>query len=180
MNSEEIYKCLKSNPDIRDHFLGVFSSNELPPKKTLDRETGKYLIVNYDHSSKPGSHWVAMRINPLGRVNIYFDSYGWPPFLPTFETYMDHHFRFNATQLQHKFSTTCGQWCCYFIWNQIRGINTERMIKKLETFTQLEKDHIVNHFVETVFQTDQKVIDKVFLLKQISGRLQDNRGLSDV
>jgi len=177
MNSEEIYRCLKNNPFTRDKFLDVVASDQLP--HIYDKNKEHYIVVNYDPSYKEGSHWVVIKKSLVGSKDIFFDSYGWKPKLSHFESYMNFNYEYNKVQLQNDFATTCGQWCCFFILNQVMGINLTQMIKKINKFTDIEKDHIINYFVENIFNTDQEVIDKTFLFQQTSTNLKKNQYLRE-
>lgn len=115
-------------------YLGTFSSNQLPSLNTDQLVKGCCLIANYDNSSKSGSHWIGIRINPVNSANIrlaeYFDSYGEKPdydngiledtakFGPWMNSYSNK-IEWNPYDLQAEYGVTCG---LYSIWFCLKGL----------------------------------------------------------
>lgn len=70
----DIEKVMQAYPE----FKGVIARDEintLLPK--VEHNKPFAFIINLDPSSKPGSHWVAVYIDPIGSKSIeYFDSFG--------------------------------------------------------------------------------------------------------
>jgi hypothetical protein len=55
-----------------NHLRGVFMRDELPPFP-LSLEYG---ILNYDDSSRSGSHWSAYLLNTPRKLCVFYNSYG--------------------------------------------------------------------------------------------------------
>ena len=168
MDSEEIQNKAESNNATKDKFIGVFPADKLPKKKTKPEG---YYIVNLDNSNQGGSHWVCIECRNTG-LNSYFDSYGLPPPYPSFRKFMKNKYRYNSRQLQHPLSTTCGQWCLYYVLRRCQGWKMEKIISPFKR-NFLANDHTINHLIKVNFNTNEKVIDRQFLHKQISQLMQD-------
>jgi len=113
MNTRQIDSILRSDPYAESVFRGVFARDKSPQKVGWPAA----LVWNLDTSKSPGSHWVALYINPHGR-GYYFDSYGLPPLYKKFENLLNRNclwWNFNRATLQAPFSTVCGQYCVYFL-----------------------------------------------------------------
>ena len=64
------------------HFVGVFMSDELEQVPLRPNAPLQSMIFNYDPSTKPGSHWVGVRVvrgSDGKRTAEWFDSYGTRP-----------------------------------------------------------------------------------------------------
>nr|DAC81300.1 TPA_asm: adenain [Ladona dragonfly adintovirus] len=116
MNSIQIRNLLVDDHRIKDHFRGVFASDQLPNSPKF----GIY-IINLDPSNLPGSHWVAAHILNKDKVE-YFDSYGLPPlklsiirFLNSFTVIR------NSFRLQNYKSDLCGEYCCLYTLYKCTG-----------------------------------------------------------
>ena len=169
MNDFTIDKILQSKKEMRDHFIGVFSADTLPSYA----QTG-YYIVNLDTSNKPGSHWVALKISKSKCKNEYFDSYGLPPPTLHFKKFMRYNYTFNSKRLQHSLSTTCGQWCIYYVWRKCQGWSLRNILKPFYSKESnfLINDHVLNLVVNNEFKINRKVIDKKFVKTQIARYLK--------
>ena len=106
-----IEKSLLKDPRTRLLFCGVYSSDTLPP----NAEEGLY-IVNKAKSHEPCTHWISLHITPKKRKNVYFNSYGQKPTLKEIENFLGHEYVYNKKTVQHMLSTSCSQWCMYFVW----------------------------------------------------------------
>ena len=71
MDTAQITYILKDVP----RFLGVYLSDLLP---TTIHKTGT-VIINADHHTREGSHWLAIHLEHLLSYASYFDSYVRPP-----------------------------------------------------------------------------------------------------
>ncbi len=73
MNGFQIEKSLRSEPLVRDQFVGVFAADQIAEKEY----PGAY-IVNTDTSKGSGEHWVAFYCTENGQLEA-FDSFGKNP-----------------------------------------------------------------------------------------------------
>ena len=169
MNTEELTLKLEGHRETRNSFIGVFAADQLPERK----KKGLY-IVNLDKIENDGSHWVAMNIGSGKKKSFYFDSYGMPPPFEHFRRFLRRGFRWNKKQLQHPLSTTCGQWCLYFCLRQSQGWKLKSTFGPFSNTQFLANDHVVNEIVRENFQTEEKVIDRRFMKKQISKLMEGN------
>ena len=126
---------------------------------------------------QPGSHWICMQIGKSS--NSYFDSYGKK--VPKFAEAHFHSFlgnkkkiERNSKQLQSEFSTTCGQWCMYFVWRKCTGWNMKNITSPFKSEMPLTNDYVMNNLVKKTFGTDKDVIDRSFLKEQICKQMNEN------
>ena len=169
MNSDQLEKALKEEKETCEHFKGVYARDALPKNP----DNGFY-IINFDKTGEPGSHWVGVEIGK--NYNTYFDSYGQapPPFHHLLKFLSGKKLRRNRKQVQHQYSTTCGQWCMYFIWRRCNGWNMKNITAPFRKKALLINDHVMNHLIRKKFQLDKKVIDRPFLEKQICREMVQN------
>lgn len=131
MNTDEINHVLNSNKKTKKFFKGVFPSDCLPTKK-LKRPA--FVVANTDDRYSPGSHWICMYF-PKGEntPGYYFDSIGIQPlndhFLKFLKTNCKKFFS-NNQQLQGNFSSTCGHWCCVYVYYRCMGKSLKHFLKK--------------------------------------------------
>ena len=163
MDDFTINKILLSNKVTKDSFIGVFSSDTLPSYA----QTG-YYVVNLDTSQQPGSHWIAIKISKSKCKNEYFDSYGLGPPTVRFKRFMKYNYIYNSKRLQHSLSTTCAQWCIYYIWRRCQGWSLRDILKPFYSKDFLINDHVLNLVVNNNFKINRKVIDKEFVKTQIA------------
>jgi len=169
MDSITLDKLLRKDLKTESNFRGVFSRNTLPK----NRSAGFY-IVNEEPSSRKGSHWIAFQITPGKKnKNIYFDSYGRKPMFKEIRSYLGKNFQYNRKRLQHMMSTSCGQWCLYFIWRRSEGWNLRNITDPFDSRKPLINDYVMNFLVEKRFKTNQDVINRKFLVGQISRQMKD-------
>ena len=117
----------KTHTPLQGRFLGVFSSDTIPPPQDIAKAAPCCLIVNYDPHKMPGSHWMACLIS---HEVAWFDSYGLQADDP--DLILGHKTRFrgwlgavchhlglggwtyNTADLQGWTAKTCGQWNLWF------------------------------------------------------------------
>ena len=140
MDDFTINKILLSNKVTKDSFIGVFSSDILPSYA----QTG-YYVVNLDMSQQPSSHWIAIKISKSKCKKECFDSYGLGPPTVHFKRFM----KYNYKRLQHSLSTTCAQWCIYYIWRKCQGWSLRNILKP---FYSVMTDNIMSdsHLEENI------------------------------
>ena len=169
MNSGQLHSALSNAKETGHRFRGVYARDGLP----RNLRKGFY-IVNFDKKGEPGSHWICIE---NGDEIVYFDSYGRTP--PRF-TGLARYWRGkknvvrNTKKLQHDYSTTCGQWCMYFVWRRCCGWTLKNIVSPFRKGTPLVNDYVMNHLIKTKFGTDKKVIDRPFLKQQICKAMEQN------
>ena len=130
-------------------------------------------IANTDPQSKPGSHWIAMFFDHEGNGD-YLDSYGRQP-LPKFKSFLNKHcleWQYNGKQLQAPLTSTCGQYCIYFLYQRSRGVPLQRILDLFGN-DKLENDENVTNFVNETFGTDTDIIDIEFVANQVCKALTE-------
>ena len=142
--------------------MGVYPGDMLPTKA----KPGFY-IANTDPHYKAGEHWVAFYIpsdktkNPME----YWDSYG---FLPPeiFSPFLEVPYLRNTKFIQHPLSSTCGQYCIYYILKRYHEHSLEKIVEEFSVDT-LQNDIIVNNTVEDNFNVDLNIFELKYLHQQI-------------
>ena len=125
-------------------------------------------IVNTDRHNKPGRHWVSFFF-PASGCPEYFDSFGMVPMLPEFYKFMgERHFLYNNIPLQEPLSTTCGQYCLFYLLARIHGYTFEHFISLFDINLPQLNDEFVNDFITSTFDVELKIYDYDFIDKQIS------------
>jgi hypothetical protein len=151
MNTSQLIQVMEQDRKSWKKFCGVFSSDLLPS------EISRYpcgLIVNTDPQTEKGTHWLAMYF-PSKETGEFFDSYGQRPefYHKSFEQYLNNDadsWTYNHRCLQSITSSTCGQFCLYFIMNRNRGKSLPRIVNSFSRNTMLN-DHRVSYFVQRFF-----------------------------
>ena len=146
MNTNEIIICINKNKEARKKFLGVFPIDLLPLEK-MKRPCS--IICNTDTSDKGGTHWIAIFIPKIGKIE-YFDSFGLKPLNQEIYKFFDFNgvnYVYNNKQIQSNESNTCGKFCVLFILFRSRNLNYRDF---LNLFTN---DKIYNEkFVENLYK----------------------------
>lgn len=170
MNTSEIRNLATAHPKTKKKFKGIYPIDLLPPNKKV----GIY-IVNLEPSTKSGSHWVALEI---GKKNIYFDSYGMGPRDKRLKKFLGKKYEKNLKRLQHPLSTTCGQWCLYFLLRRAQKWSPKEITRPFNKNLKkpsLVNDHVLNFLIEKNFKTErkkeQKVIDRNFLKDKLKEQM---------
>jgi hypothetical protein len=91
-------------------FGGVVMKDEV---KKMQIKKKMFFIVNYDKSSKGGSHWVGCVKN--GDILYHFGSYGIPPLREITGHFSTSHIHYNDRAVQLNDSAICGHLCLAFI-----------------------------------------------------------------
>ena len=140
MDTKEIDRFVREDELCRGLFQGVFSADTLP-------KTPRLLVCNTDPSNMPGTHWIAIFVDSIGRGE-YFDSFGRKP-SEVFEDYMNENcidWNYNAKQLQSVASSYCGFYCCFYCMFRGRGYDLTRIVNMFTSDTGFN-DSIVRGFV---------------------------------
>jgi hypothetical protein len=109
-------------------FLGVYPSDLLPPHAITRPGT---VTINAGPQTRSGSHWFAIRLEPISSNAFYFESYGLPPLVPAFQSFLRRTssvWEYNKTQLQGLTSTVCGHYCCLFALCSDEGVSQRQFV----------------------------------------------------
>lgn len=147
MNTLQLIQVMEQDFKSRGKFCGVYASDTLP---SVIEHYPCGLIVNTDPQTEKGSHWVAVYF-PTKERGEFFYSYGYPPdfYQQNFKTFLDSHSRtwvYNHRCLQNFDSSTCGQFCLYFIINRNRNKSLAVIVKSFSKILS-SNDHRVSEFV---------------------------------
>ncbi len=113
-------------------YLGVFASDQIPLEK-IKLRNANFFVLNTDPSSQSGTHWVAcfkhaynsisfLQNNILSKPeNIleFFDSFGKSPAYYKFSFPQNLEIVKGHSQLQSNYSSVCGQYCIYFLFQRV-------------------------------------------------------------
>lgn len=93
---------------------GVYMRDELPGRLDLPG----FYVVNFDGSTGPGTHWVAIMSTGKGGVCLYFDPLATPVLQSVCDMHQARYFNVfaNSHALQSDVSKLCGHWCCAFMY----------------------------------------------------------------
>ena len=159
----------KNDPKIGVVFEGVFPYDRLPNRTVYPAA----YIANTDPESKPGSHWIAMYFDHEGNGD-YLDSYGRIPLIK-FKSFLDKNcieWQYNGKQLQAPLTSTCGQYCIYFLYNRSRGMSFQKIIQQFG-IDKIKNDKMVTDFVNQKYGTETEIIDVKFIVNQICNALDE-------
>lgn len=126
-------------------FGGVFCKDQLPKKMN-----NKCYIINMQDSDEgSGSHWVAvMDVNP--KETVYFDSFGENDAPIDIEKFLKTRKKGkklmrNKIQLQKLDSSSCGEYCIYFVNHAILGNSLNNTLKGF-TKNPVINEHILRKY----------------------------------
>ena len=88
---------------------------------------------------------------------------------------MKYNYIYNSKRLQHSLSTTCAQWCIYYIWRKCQGWSLRNILKPFYSKDFLINDHMLNLVVNNNFKINRKVIDKEFVKIQIPRKTAEKK-----
>lgn len=164
MNTRQISSLLQNNPHTRNSFAGVFPA-DLLPKFPRKKKPCSY-IANTQKHNEPGEHWVCLYF-PAQDLPEYFDSYG---FLPQreFKEILGNSYRLSRGFFQYPLSSTCGQYCIFYILQRCLGKTMTDILNMFTTENLIENDILVNSTVEEYFPVDLDIFDLNYLGRQIS------------
>ena len=162
MNSSEISAILNSHIGIRKEFNGVYPADMLP----VNILKPGFYVINTDPHYKGGQHWTALYVaKDKQKPMEYWDSYGFKP-PKVFEYFLTTPYLRNTKFLQHPLSSTCGQYCIFFVLQKYLGRSLQNIVS-LFSENQLENDIYVNDYIENNFCVDLDIFDIDFVHKQI-------------
>ena len=135
MDEFKIIKPL-SNYDITDimksvsNFRGVFMRDEL---KILKKDNNECMIINYDLSKNPGTHWVSL-FTRNGK-SYYFDPFGLSP-LPEVVMYCKRPRVYNTFEIQNPGEVICGHLCAYVLLKLTYGFEFYEVLDELYRYNR--------------------------------------------
>lgn len=112
--------------------VGVFPCNKLPNKI----KKPAFIIANTDPANKPGEHWVAFHFPIKGHAE-FFDSFGQPPSKRYFTKFLERNaskYVINTQRFQGNFSSTCGNYCCLFLFYRSIGKSLKQFSNKFSPY----------------------------------------------
>ena len=169
MNSFEIQDSVRKIRPLRDIFKGVYARDTIPYFSTAGKLTRFGLIVNLDKHNSIGSHWIAIFV-PRGKPFMeYFDSFGRKPTYGSIKSFLKQRkfYHYNNRKLQSVLNTTCGQYCIFYLICRALDISPKRIISFFSKDNFQFNDYLVNETINCLFNTNHKVTDMDFILKQI-------------
>jgi len=107
------------------------------------------MIINYDKEGNPGTHWVAIFINPKKGYSEVFDSYGLPPsqIIQKKLYKIGKPILYNSGQIQNELSKRCGWYCIHYILERDRGVEPYDVLYQFKPSPTLKNDiKLINMF----------------------------------
>lgn len=169
MNSIEIEDSARKFRPLKAIFKGVFARDTIPHYLTAGKYSRFGLIVNLDKHNSIGSHWVAIFV-PRGKPFMeYFDSFGRKPTYCSLNSFLKQRefYQYNNIKLQSVLSTTCGQYCIFYLICRALDISPKTIISFFSKDNFQFNDYLVNETINSLFKVNHKVTDIDFLLLQI-------------
>lgn len=169
MNTIELIKVLSENPKTSKNFNGVFPSDCLPKKK-LKKPT--FVIVNTENRYSQGQHWLGIYLPKKG-PGILFDSFAIKNDNRDFIKFLQKNctsFTYNKKRLQSDFSTTCGQWCCVFIYYKCIGKTLSSFLKLFSNTDYEANDDKIIHLFKKYFKKQKNAPNQKFVFRQSGGK----------
>lgn len=122
MLSSEILNFIAQYPHIQSWFLGIYNTDTLPRKIPINY----FLIVNKSLSTENGSHWYCLF--RVSRTELEcFDSLGVDDeresLLKSVGFFGIRTIDYNKNKVQAEDSSTCGQFCLYFIFERLHNLD---------------------------------------------------------
>lgn len=130
MNGARLNRLLSRNSATGPGFLGVYSIDQLPPRKAIWSYPAS-MVINLDRAKGPGTHWVGLYL-PNAHEASYFDSFGEPPPLRVLAWLgANTQVEFNPFVIQSLISDVCGHYVAYFLHASSKGQDFEDLLVKL-------------------------------------------------
>ena len=169
MNTAQLWKCVKQNELLNRYCIGIYANDTVP--KTFSNLPVCF-IMNTDPISLPGKHWVAIYLSAYGQ-HEFFDSYGRTQsvVIPTLRK-QGVNWLENTIELQGPLSTTCGQYCLYYLSERCAGRDMKEIVNDFScTRDEIENDDMINDYVNSVYNTQLDIYDEKFIVMQIATAL---------
>lgn len=138
LRGDEFQEYFGKVSHVQPYFFGVYSIDSLP----ISLPIKKFLIVNLDPQTAPGSHWLVI-CRPSRFILEIFNSLGFETLdilMPHFKFRTRFEVHFNKQQFQENLSTICGFFCIYFA-----------------IFRVLNYDMSFEHLLEDIFDVDLNI-----------------------
>lgn len=151
MNTLQLLETLNENGKTHKHFKGVFPSDCLPKEKL---KKPAFVLANTQDHLSPGEHWVGFYFPKGDGKGEYFDSFGMKPLNAEFVSFLQRNctsFTYNKKQLQGNFSTTCGQWCCTYMYYKCMGKTLKDFLRQFSDTNFEFNDHKMIHLYQKYF-----------------------------
>jgi len=175
MDSLQIKKLMEWTPYSKQHFGGVYALDQICDIIVNKRHLPQCFVFNYDPSYKPGSHWVAAIYTSPGQSHLFFDSYGRPPAFKTIHKFLENRYKYNSVQYQNELTSTCGEWCIFFLWYHLTHQQVNWNFVFDTNFT-LQNDEMVNEWINQTFGPQHvQVINKALWRQQIASSQRKNK-----
>ena len=164
MNSRQLWWILSGNKFTKLSFRGVYAIDEMKLIKTVSYPSS--FVINLDPSYKDGGHWAAVYFDRNGERE-YFDSFARHPpqevehFLCSPAKGWQYNHRM---QVQEIYTTTCGQFVVFYIYQKSRGLTLEVILRKyFSPHNKLRNDLVVRDFVKLHYHHDANIMDPNFI-----------------
>ena len=143
MDSYKIARYMRLDEKIRDQFYGVYSLDLIPKKLPIP----SLVIVNLDHSTDKGSHWVVLhRVN--NEVVEHFDSAGKQPKRDIVNNLFSNalSYKYNNKRVQNYQTDTCGLFCLYYSYHSSRGRTMQSILSDFSVNLKSNEEMIISFF----------------------------------
>ena len=150
MISTEIVDFFNHYPHLKKYFLGFCNIDTITKKIPVNH----FLICNTDSSDGPGKHWFVLFRYNQAELEC-FDSLGVGSerqiFLKSAGFRGISELHYNQSPVQSPMSTTCGQFCLFFVFERLHNLDFEFTDFLNEIFSENveSNESIVNEFYRT-------------------------------
>jgi hypothetical protein len=146
MQASEFPLIFAKYPQINSFFLGVYSIDNIPPRIP----TRNFCICNTAPKKSSGEHWFCVFKNDHKQIEI-FDSLGVNNIkiecLQKIFKRQTKSLVFNESVFQDQFSSSCGQYCVYFVFQRVHNFD-------------LSFDEILEEAFDQNIDTNERTVDK--------------------
>lgn len=151
MNGFQLYAILKRHHHTRDVFDSVLPADLMP------RDVGHFpsmFVVNQDPHMKDGSHWCAICFPAKNKAAEFFDSraHGLDAYpsemVLSLQSNGNGRIKTNPHPYQLPESSTCGNFCLWFLDQRCMGLNFENCMKLLSNQALERNERIVTRYTD--------------------------------
>ena len=163
MNSRQLHWILSNDKVTSRNFKGVYALDETEHIK--QKSFPSAYVFNLDPTYKPGMYWVAVYIDRKGLLE-YFDSFAHPPLreVEDFSCTYSESWNCSHVPVQELYSTTCGQFVVFYVYQRCCGLTLESIIRKyFNPHAKIMNNVLVRNFVKIHYQFSAKVMDPNFI-----------------